>query len=390
MYPSLLRFGVGDARWLDPAIAASIFALSLLLALGFNKLLLPLILRLARWTPTDLDNRIVRAIRLPLSIGIVVLGAYLALTVALDLSQGQQRAVDTIGRLLGIVLGVAGVAGVVSSVFSWYVATLASRTRHGFDDRLIPLVRRVSVVLIYGLGALLVLDQLSINITPLVAGLGLGGLAVALALQPTLANLFAGTYVMTEGVVAPGDYIELENGAGGQVIDVGWRSTRIRTRQNNLLVVPNSRFAETIITNYEQPEPAVNVILTCGISYDSDLEQVERVCQEVMDEVVSTNPNAVKDSRGQFGYDSFGDSNVNFWLFVQARDREASFDLKTALMQKLHRRFQQEGIVINYPVRALQFPPDWSTGAVARRRVGITAHRAADPGGKEAGGNERP
>jgi len=328
--------------------------------------------------------------------GIVVLGAYLALTVPLDLSQGQQRAVDTIGRLAGIVLGVAGVAGVVSSAFSWYVATVAPRTRHGHDDRLVPLVRRVSVVLIYGLGALLVLDQLSINITPLVAGLGLGGLAVALALQPTLANLFAGTYVMTEGVVAPGDYIELENGAGGQVIDVSWRSTRIRTRQNNLLVVPNSRFAETIMTNYQQPEPAVNVILTCGISYDSDLEQVERVCQEVMDEVVSTNPNAVNDSRRQFGYDSFGDSKVNFWLFVQARDREASFDLKTALMQRLHRRFQQEGIVI-YPVRTLQFPPGSPPGALAGqqtsadaapRRVGTSAHRAADLGAKEAGGHE--
>jgi small-conductance mechanosensitive channel len=387
---------VGDARWLDPAIAASILVLSLLLALGFNKLLFPLILRVTRWTPSDLDNRIVRAIRLPLSIGIVVLGAYLALTVPLDLSQGQQRAVDTIGRLAGIVLGVAGVAGVVSSAFSWYVATVAPRTRHGFDDRLIPLVRRVGVVLIYGLGALLVLDQLSINITPLVAGLGLGGLAVALALQPTLANLFAGTYVMTEGVVAPGDYIELENGAGGEVIDVGWRSTRIRTRQNNLLVVPNSRFAETIITNYQQPEPAVNVTITSGVSYNSDLEQVERVCQEVMDEVVSTNPNAVKDSRGQFGYDSFEDSNVNFWLFVQAKDRIASFDLKTALMQKLHRRFQQEGIVTNYPVRTLQFPHDWSAGdlvgqqtsaGAAPRRVRTSARRAADLGGKEAGGN---
>ena len=107
---------------------------------------------------------------------------------------------------------------------------------------------------------------------------------MALALQPTLANLFAGTYVMTEGVVHSGDYIELENGVAGYVMDVSWRSTRLRTWTNNLVIVPNSRFAETIITNFQGPVPAVNVYLTCGVSYDSDLLLVEQVCREIMDD----------------------------------------------------------------------------------------------------------
>ena len=188
------------------------------------------------------------------------------------------------------------------------------------------------MVLIYGLGGLLILDLLNINISPLIAGLGLGGLAVALALQPTLANLFAGTYVMTEGVISPGDYIELEGGTTGYVVEVGWRSTRIRTWRNNLVVVPNNRFAETIITNYQQPAPMVNVWLQCGVSYDSDLQRVEDVCQEeVMNEILDTEPYAVKDYGSFFGYDSFGDSNVSFWLFVQAKDRWGSFVVQTEL-----------------------------------------------------------
>ena len=378
MNPYLARFGLGDPAWLGPATAVSIFGVSIVLALIFNKLLFPIILRSTRWTPTDLDTRMVRATRLPLTLGIVVLGAYLAFTVPLDLSEDQRDAVDTVGGLLGILLGVAGVASIISNVFAWYLDTISARSRQGFEVRMFPLFRRISVALVYGLGVILVLDQLNININPLIAGLGLGGLAVALAIQPTLTNLFAGTYVMTEGVVTPGDYIELEGGVAGYVVDVGWRSTRIRTWQNNLVVVPNSRFAETIITNYQQPAPAMNVYLTSGVSYDSDLYRVEQVCHEVMDEVLDTDPGAVREYGGFFGFDSFGDSNINFWVFVQARDRWGSFSLQTALIQRLHRRFKEEGIVINYPMRALQFPPGWGPDILVRQRngAGLAARRS--------------
>ena len=359
MYSYLAISAPEDPQWLGPVITVSVVLFSIILALVFNKLLFPIILRFTRWTPTDLDSRIVRATRLPLTFGIVVLAGYLALTVPLDLGEGPQNAVDMIASLLGIILGVMAVAALISNALDWYIENAAQRIRSSFGLRLLPLVRRITTVVVYGFGALLVLDQLNINISPLIAGLGLGGLAVALAIQPTLANLFAGTYVMTEGVVSPGDYIQLENGIAGYVVNVGWRSTRIRTWTNNLVVVPNSKFAETIITNYQQPSPAVNIYLICGTSYDSDLYKVERVCQEVMDGVLNTNPDAVKEYGGWFGYDSFGESNINFWLFLQAKDRLASFVVQTDLIQRLHRRFREEGIVINYPVRALQFPKEW-------------------------------
>ena len=352
------RFGLVDTLWVDAAIAASTFLISLILAFVFYKLLFPIVLRFTQWTPTGFDSRIVRGIRLPLTLGIVVLGGYLALILGLDLSEGQRDATDTVGGLLGIVLAVIGAASIISNIFDWYIENVGPRTRNTLVSRLFPLFRRIAMVLVYGVGALLVMDQLTINISPLIAGLGLGGLAVALAIQPTLSNLFAGTYVMTEGVISSGDYIELENGIAGYVIDVGWRSTRIRTWHNNMVVIPNSRFAETIITNYQRPVVAMNVVVSCGVSYDSDLYQVEQVCREVMDEVLDTNPNGVKSFGGWFGYDSFDDSNVNFWLFVQAKDRVASFGLKSALMQRLHQRFKEEGIVINYPVRTLQFPKE--------------------------------
>ena len=375
MEPLLERFGV-DSPLLLAAVSAAIVVIGILVALLFHKAIFPLAVKLAHRTPTNLDARLITAGRLPFSIGIVLLGAYLAVTLPLQLAPTQLGLVNLAARLLAVAWGVWLAAKVFSQAFSWYGETIAPNTASNLDDRLLPLARRMVIALIYAVGGLLILDQLSINISPLIAGLGLGGVAVALALQPTLSNLFAGTYVMTEGVVTAGDYIELEDGVAGYVIDVGWRSTRLRTWRNNLVVIPNARFAETIITNYQEPIPAVNVFVNCGVSYDSDLRRVREVCHEVMDDLLERDSNAVKEYGGWFGYESFGDSNVNFWLFLQARNRLASFELQTVLMQDLHRKLGEEGIVINYPVRTLQFPPG-VTGAelMGKEQRGATAGR---------------
>ncbi len=350
------RFGLGDPAWLDPLIAVGIVIVSWLAAFLFYKLAVPLALHIAHQTPTGLDSRLVQTSKWPVTFGIMVLGLYLALTVPLDLGQATQHWIGTVARVMAIIFGIMFVVGLVSQFLDWHLESLSTRPSNAIDARFFPLLRRVAVVIIYGLGALLVLDVLQINISPLIAGLGIGGLAVALAIQPTLSNLFAGTYVMTEGVISTGDYIELDGGPAGYVVGVGWRSTRVRTWSNNLVVIPNARLADTIITNYQEPFPAVNLYLVCGVSYDSDLQHVEEVSREVMDRLLDTNGNAVKEYGAWFGYDSFADSNVNFWLFLQAKNRLAGFDLQSALIRDLHRRFAEEGIVINYPVRTLHFP----------------------------------
>ena len=385
MYANQGRFGLGDPAWLDPSLAGGVFLLSLLIALLFHKIGFRVLLRIAIWTPSDFDVRLVAALKAPITFGIVLLGAYLALSLPLlDLSETPQKAVNTIARVLVVMLGVASVSSMVSTAFSWYITHVGTDAEPSTADRLMPLFRRIAVALVYGLGALVVLDQLNINISPLIAGLGLGGLAVALAIQPTLANLFAGTYVMTEGVIHTDDYIELESGLAGYVVDVGWRSTRIRTWSNNLVVIPNSRFAETIITNYQEPTPEVNVYLVCGVSYDADLAVVERVSYEVMDDVLETEPQAVKEYGCYFGYENFGESNVDFWLFVQAKDRLGSFIVRSTLMQQLHQRFAEENIVINYPVRTLQFPKEWSP------RSALQSAASEGPGSLPSSSGARP
>ncbi|MCH7735995.1 MAG: mechanosensitive ion channel family protein [Chloroflexi bacterium] len=376
--PIMARFGLGDPEWLDPATAGAVVLIAIVVALIVHKLVFPLIIRITKLTPSDLDSRLVRSARWPVTFGILVLGVYLALTVPLGLTDSQQDRTNTVAQVLGVVLGIILVAGLLSRTMDWYLENLAGKTQQVIDVKLFPLIRRVSVVIIYGLGALLVLDLLGINISPLIAGLGLGGLAVALAIQPTLANLFAGTYVMTEGVIATGDYIQLGDGIKGYVVEVGWRSTRIRDWRNNLVVVPNAKFAETIITNYQQPTPEVSVYLECGTSYDSDLYRVEEICLEVMDEIIANEPMAVKDYGKYFAFDKFGESNVNFWLFFRAKDRWSSVVVQSATMKLLHKRFKEEGITINYPMRTLQFPEGWTPeDLLSRNGQAQDGHRSA-------------
>ena len=362
---------VTGITWQDLLVSLAILAAAIAVALLFSRLLFRLILRAARLFPGELDDHLVTAARRPVIAYIILLGAYLAIEVPLTLPAEVDAAVNKGAAVAAIMIGALLVNAVGSSGLSWLQEHLGRTPAANTSSWALPLARRGLLIVIAVMAIMVTLDVLGINITPLIAGLGIGGLAVALAIQPTLSNLFAGTYVITEGVVSPGDYIDMEGGVSGYVVDVNWRSTRLRTWTNNLVVVPNSRFAETIVTNYSKPDEHVNVFLTCGVAYESDLQLVEAVSQQVMEQVLDQHPGAVRDYGA---YYSFGESNIDFWLFVQARNRLASFELRTELIKELRSRLEAEGITINYPVRTLHFPEGWppEDGAQAAPRVSAT------------------
>lgn len=351
----LARFGLEDKAWVDPVVALVILGLAALLAVLSHYVIIPLAQRLSRHTETELDDLIFQAARRPVSLTIMVSGSYLAVIIPLNLSETQQGVVNALFASAAILSVVILIARLLAVFLDWYIARLYVDQRSA-GAHILPMVRKIVVGVLYALGVLLILGVLGIPISPLIAGMGLGGLAVALAIQPTLSNIFAGTYVVTENIISPGDYIEVEGGIAGYVIEVSLRSTRVRTWENKLVVIPNSRLVETVVTNHSEPTPPVNVFLTCGVSYDSDLNRVEAVSLDVMNRVLETSPYGVKEYGAYFGFDNFSESNVAFWLFVQAKDRLASFELRSELINQLHQRFDEEGIVINYPVRVLQFP----------------------------------
>ena len=392
-------FAAANVTWIDLVVSFAILVVAVLIAVLFSKVIFRLLIRLSNVTSGDLDDRVVSAARGPITAYIILLGLYLALTVPLSLPPAVQDVVNKVAAFVAVINGAILINAVGSATLRWLQTHLQATDAASTSSWALPMARRGMLIGVFAMAGMVSLDILGINISPLIAGLGIGGLAVALAIQPTLSNLFAGTYVITEGVVSAGDYIDMEGGVSGYVVDVNWRSTRLRTWGNNLVVIPNSRFAETIITNYSKPDEHVNVYLTCGVAYESDLQLVEAVSQDVMNRVLQEHPGAVRTYGAYFGYDTFGESNIDFWLFVQAQNRLASFEVRSELVKQLHARLNAEGITINYPVRTLHFPDGWaspdglpmSAGAVAAREsaMPVVAERAVavDTPVAESGGD---
>ncbi|MDH5662708.1 MAG: mechanosensitive ion channel family protein, partial [Elusimicrobiota bacterium] len=198
---------------------------------------------------------------------------------------------------------------------------------------------------------LMILRYLNVEITPLVATLGLGGLAVGLALQNTLSNFFAGVHIISDRPINVGDYIEMEGNIAGYVEDIGWRSTRIRTLPNTIVIVPNSKIAESVIVNNYLPVQEMSIVLQCGVAYGSDLEKVEKVTVDVARKIQQTVPGAVKTFEPFIRYHTFGDSNINFSIILRVEEFVARYLVTHEFFKALKARYDKENIEISWPIR---------------------------------------
>ncbi|MGW0531200.1 mechanosensitive ion channel family protein [Streptomyces sp. NPDC003032] len=211
----------------------------------------------------------------------------------------------------------------------------------------------ITRVIVLAMGFLVVLQTLGISIAPLLTALGVGGLAVALALQDTLANLFAGVHILAAKTVQPGDYIQLSSGEEGYVVDINWRNTTVRQLSNNLVIIPNAKLASTNMTNFSRPEQELSIMVQVGVSYDSDLEQVERVTTEVVDEVMKDITGAVPDHEAAIRFHTFGDSRISFTVILGVGEFSDQYRIKHEFIKRLHQRYRAEGIRVPAPARTV-------------------------------------
>ncbi len=249
-------------------------------------------------------------------------------------------------------------AAVAVSLILLAAAVAATLTRE-YGDRLagdLPmtsLVQNVVRLIIVVVGVLTILSGIGVSITPILTALGVGGLAVALALQDTLANLFAGVYITLAKQIRVGHYVKLDSGEEGYLVDIAWRSARIRMLPNNIVLVPNSKLAQAIITNYDLPEKEMAVLVNVGVDYGSDLKHVERVTCEVARDTLRATPGGVDTFEPFIRYHTFGDSSITFTVILRAREFVDQFLIKHEFVKRLHERYAAEGITIPFPIRTI-------------------------------------
>jgi small-conductance mechanosensitive channel len=206
---------------------------------------------------------------------------------------------------------------------------------------------------------------MGISVTPLITALGVGGLAVALALQDTLANLFAGIHILVEKSIRVGDFIKIETGEQGYVDDITWRTTRIRMIPNNIVVIPNNKLSQSIITNFYLPEKVMSLLIPIGVSYSSDPEHVEKVLIEEAKSAIGEVPGLLGRPEATDPFvrfmPGFGDSSLDFTLICKVAEFVDQYPVQHELRKRIFKRFKAEGIEIPFPHRTVYFreEKDW-------------------------------
>jgi small-conductance mechanosensitive channel len=302
-----------------------------------------LVARVSRFTASTRfkwDDLLLTSLRGVLTVWLAAFGVYLALSLTGLELRPWTRAAFTI-----VLIGSVALAAMR---FAAGAVEIASGQALGMT-RSPTLVVNVARLIVAALGVVLILQNLGIDITPLITALGIGGLAVALALQDTLGNLFAGVHIILSRQVRPFDYVRLSTGDEGKVIDVLARNTTIETADGSLLVVPNSTLATSIFKNYTLPMPRFWVSVDTAVTYESDLDHVERVTLEVARDVLAQVEGGMTDPGPTVLFRALGPTGIELTVRLPVREFPSQGPVRHELVKRLHGRFAAEGIAIPHP-----------------------------------------
>ena len=308
-----------------------------------------IILKIATKTKTNLDDEIIKKTNKPLIALLLLIGLWLSES-ALKLSPAFEAGFTKL-ILSAIVLVIAWIViGVIMALINHWGETFAKRTKSDMDDAVIPLFKSFAKIVVFALAILYILTVWGVAVTPLLASLGIAGIAVAFAMQSTLGNILGGISLILDKTVKVGDTIKLDDGiTSGVVVDVGLRSTSIRTFDNELMIVPNGKLAESKILNYVLPEPKVRAVLPFGVAYGTDVDKVKKIALNCVKGVEGL----LKEPEPSCYFDELGDSALQFKLYFWCENTGARFKAKEIVRTRIYNALNKAKISIPFPQREL-------------------------------------
>ena len=340
------------------ALVGGLGLVGLVIGIAVRRILFPKLVRAAAASTSRIDDMVVAALRGPVVVWSLLIGLYAGATLV-----QLPVAWDLVVRNLLIALVILSVTWSLARIAGGVVSTHATTALGALPSvRLLTNLVQVTILL---LGGLVVLQTLGVSVTPLLTALGVGGLAVGLALQDTLANLFAGIHILLSRQVRPGDFVRLSTGEEGYVQDITWRYTTIRQLPNNVIIVPNANLGAARTSNFSLPDAEQAVLVEVGVSYDSDLDEVERLTMEVGQQVMREVDGGVPMFAPFIRYHTFADSSIQFTVILRGKDYVAQYLLKHEFIKRLHQRYRVEGIEIPFPIRTIRMLPDDAAHRVA-------------------------
>lgn len=295
-------------------------------------------------TKWEIDDRIIDYFHLPLFLTVLIMGL-LAILYYLSFSERIEFYAAAALESFAVIVWAVALFRLTAVVVQSLPSRIFAFT--GIEKELIPLFENIAKVVVLVGAIMIILSAWEKDITPLIASAGIVGFAVAFAAKDTISNFFGGINVFMDKPYKIGDYVILDTGDRGEVVDIGLRSTKILTRDEVFISIPNSIMANSKIINESAPQPRFRVRIPVGVAYGSDVERVE----EVLIEVALANENVVKEPEPRARFRRFGDSALEFELLVWVGDPRYKGRTIHALNREINRRFAEEGIVVPFPQR---------------------------------------
>jgi small-conductance mechanosensitive channel len=324
--------------WLAPlARAVATVAGAYLLGRLFNRFISNYLARLASGSPGPWDDILVAELRRYVPLWSVLLG----LRISLNYWPIPERWLSLAATAISVV-GFATVTFGLAAVATRFVGAYGPRAVPGIP--ISGLIRNIVRLIVIAGGLLVVLNELGIEIRPMLAALGVGGLAVALALQEPLANLFAGLFVSLAGQVRIGDHVKLDSGIEGKIVDFNWRSTWLEVAGGSVAVVPNSKLSQAIVTNFNLPNPELAIPIEFTIRYEEDASRAERTALDVAAHIMRDSPGSAKHFEPTVRFHTFADVGLRGTVTLRAATWSDQGLIRHRFIVAMHDRFRRDGI----------------------------------------------
>lgn len=305
--------------------------------------------KLTEKTATQLDDMLLAVVEKPAFWLIMLWGIYIALhRLSIDFARRFLDVADKAVFVIAVAFIVKVVYDVVNTLIDWYGITMAERGQEGLGKSILPLLKKLVKIFAIISGLIVILDHFSYNISSLVAALGVSSLAIGLAAKETLANMISGFTIVADRPFRIGDRIEVDKKTG-DVVEIGLRSTRIRTIDNTIVIIPNSKLVDNVLLNYAYPEDSLAGFFKVSVEYGSPVEKVRTTLLQVANEIQEI----MKDPAPEVQFIEHADSALVFQLVYRIPEYKLKWPLIDKLNTAVNRRFAEEGINFAYPTRTM-------------------------------------
>ncbi|MFA5332622.1 MAG: mechanosensitive ion channel family protein [Methanoregula sp.] len=302
----------------------------------------------AEYTPTQLDNIILESVDKPVVVTILATTIYAAVSTA-GLIPALLWGIETtrLTNAFFIIIEAWIAAIFVGNIIHTYGTKIAEKTKSDFDQTQLPLLEKIVSFSIWFIALMLIFYEFQVNITPFLAGAGIVSIAVAFAAQTLLSNFIGGAIITVDQPFKIGDRIKFGDFLG-DVIDIGARSTRIKTLDNQIVILPNAKVTSDIVVNYSQPDPLLKVRVPFSVAYGSDMDRVQVILLEIAREAAEKTPWVLSVPEPLVYFLEFGESSLNGQMLLWTGDFNYSWDVLHYVNIRINERFKEEGIEIPF------------------------------------------